>query len=321
MRFFADAGTPKGLQNDQEFKSLVKVVSDSHDDPSLVPLCLKTAWADALSTSSFVDESGATHPLGHLRAFVDEIEPTWEDPANQAGGKWAVRVEKAHSRALFAAVVARISGADLDRCLEAVGVDPRSLASWSSSQAAAPAFSLARGLCGCVLTMRPQGDQIHLWNADSSDMPGRAATLTELVALATHVGVPETATDAIVYHVHGGTLDWNRDKARAGKGKAKGKGKGKGKAGPPHHHHHHHHHGHHHGHHHHHGHQARQGQPGQHGQVSALEELARSRMIMIEEVVKVEVVKREEGRLGPGRESARCFLKQFVPKGGPSASL
>lgn len=69
--------------------------------------------------------------------FKDGIKPTWEDPQNQAGGKWMVRLKKGLASMVWEEVVLAVIGEQ---------------------------FDVGHEICGAVCSVRSSEDIISIWN-------------------------------------------------------------------------------------------------------------------------------------------------------------
>jgi len=76
--------------------------------------------------------------------FKDGIKPTWEDPANQKGGKWMVRLKKGLASRYWEDLILAIIGEQ---------------------------FDVGQEICGAVVSVRNNEDIISIWNrnADNED--------------------------------------------------------------------------------------------------------------------------------------------------------
>jgi len=78
--------------------------------------------------------------------FKDGIKPMWEDAANKRGGRWIVNLEKQKRNS-------ELDQFWLETLLCLIG----------------EAFEeLGDDICGAVINLRPKGDKLGLWTADST---------------------------------------------------------------------------------------------------------------------------------------------------------
>lgn len=89
------------------------------------------------------------HPPSSLAPTTDYLlfhsgvrRPVWEDPLNQYGGKWIIRLRKGISDRLWEDLVLAVIGDQ---------------------------FDVEDGICGCVLSVRGGEDIISVWNRDDKD--------------------------------------------------------------------------------------------------------------------------------------------------------
>ena len=75
--------------------------------------------------------------------FKEGVKPTWEDPVNQNGGKWMVRVKKGLSSWYWEELLLAIIGEQ---------------------------FDVGHEICGAVVSIRAENDIISVWNK-SADNP------------------------------------------------------------------------------------------------------------------------------------------------------
>eukprot|EP01041_Mallomonas_annulata_P000772 gene772-1478_t len=89
------------------------------------------------------------HPNDHKSSTIDYhlfkngITPTWEDPQNQRGGKWIVRLKKGLSSRYWEELVLAIIGEQ---------------------------FDVGQEICGAVISIRGSEDIISVWNKNADNM-------------------------------------------------------------------------------------------------------------------------------------------------------
>jgi len=135
-------------------------------------------------------------PIGSsMRFFKTGIEPNWDDPQNQNGGKWVLK-PTAEPEQLFSDVALALIGG---------------------------ALPSAESVCGVIYSIKPKGVVISIWNSDAADktqVNGIASELREMCDL--------KDTGVLQYMDHKGTMKFNetvRQKASQEKPQKKGKGK------------------------------------------------------------------------------------------------
>eukprot|EP01083_Nonionella_stella_P113672 335162_1 len=74
--------------------------------------------------------------------FVDGIKPMWEDPGNQGGGHWALRLKKGVASRCWEDLILAMIGGQFEKCGE---------------------------ICGAAISMKKDEDVISVWHKDSSD--------------------------------------------------------------------------------------------------------------------------------------------------------
>jgi len=74
--------------------------------------------------------------------FKDGIKPTWEDPANEKGGKWMIRLKKGLASRYWEDVILAIIGEQ---------------------------FDVGQEICGAVVSVRTSEDIISIWNKSSDN--------------------------------------------------------------------------------------------------------------------------------------------------------
>ncbi|XP_017781528.1 PREDICTED: eukaryotic translation initiation factor 4E type 2 isoform X2 [Nicrophorus vespilloides] len=77
-----------------------------------------------------------------LHLFKKGIQPMWEDPANQKGGKWVIRVKKGQANRAWE-----------NLCMAMLGEQ----------------FMAGNEICGVVVSVRFQEDLLSIWNRNASD--------------------------------------------------------------------------------------------------------------------------------------------------------
>jgi len=137
-------------------------------------------------------------PIGSsMRFFKTGIEPNWDDPKNQNGGKWVLK-PTAEPEQLFSDVALALIGG---------------------------ALPSAESVCGVIYSIKPKGVVISIWNSDAADktqVNGIASELREMCDL--------KDTGVLQYMDHKGTMKFNetvRQKASQEKPQKQNKGKGK----------------------------------------------------------------------------------------------
>ena len=74
--------------------------------------------------------------------FKHGIKPTWEDPQNEKGGKWMVRLKKGLSSRYWEDIVLAIIGEQ---------------------------FDVGHEICGAVISVRAAEDILSVWNKNSDN--------------------------------------------------------------------------------------------------------------------------------------------------------
>jgi len=147
-----------------------------------------SAWGDQLRkvvTVSTVEDFWGLYnnciPASHLAVganyhfFKEGIEPKWEDPSNERGGKWLlVLPPKARNNGM------------LDR-----------LWLWTLLACIGEAFDEETEICGAVVSMRKGGDKIALWTRNASN---EAATKRVGRALKAALELPDE--QPLTYQLH-----------------------------------------------------------------------------------------------------------------------
>jgi len=114
----------------------------------------------------------------NLRLFKKSINPSWEDPANVNGGKWAISVSREDTAQFWLNCVLTLIGEQ---------------------------FQHSKDLCGVVLAIRGQGNNIQLWNTDANaDKQLLLQTELELRSC-----LKLNKDSPIRYIAHSATLDYN----------------------------------------------------------------------------------------------------------------
>lgn len=135
-------------------------------------------------------------PIGSsMRFFKTGIEPNWDDPQNQNGGKWVLKPTQAPEQLFSDVTLALIGGA----------------------------FPSAASVCGVIYSIKPKGVVLSIWNSDASDK-------TQVNAIAHELRQMCNLSDSGVlqYMDHKGTMKFNetiRQKAKHEDGGGKNSGK------------------------------------------------------------------------------------------------
>lgn len=112
--------------------------------------------------------------------FVAGIQPAWEDPHNNKGGKWVVNAtSKDHLAEMWLHVVLAAIGEDFDVYSDQI--------------------------CGCVCSSRKKGDRISLWTKEASDEEACKSIGARFKQIA---GLP--ADEFIGYQLHEVSIKHNR---------------------------------------------------------------------------------------------------------------
>lgn len=112
----------------------------------------------------------------NLRLFKSNIKPLWEDPANRDGGKWSFSSrQKGTSRQWMSLMLAAIG----------------------------EQFTNGDDICGIVLSIRPKGDVISVWNANSKNSAAVEETTVHIQSLLSLPKPPE-------YRAHTGAIELNQ---------------------------------------------------------------------------------------------------------------
>ncbi|XP_031333655.1 eukaryotic translation initiation factor 4E type 2 isoform X1 [Photinus pyralis] len=109
-----------------------------------------------------------------LHLFKKGIRPMWEDPANSKGGKWVIRLRKG-----------QVGRAWENLCMAMLGEQ----------------FVTGNEICGVVVSIRYQEDQLSIWNRTASDQATTARIRDSLKRL---LNLPATAT--MEYKTHNDSL-------------------------------------------------------------------------------------------------------------------
>lgn len=123
----------------------------------------------------------------NLRLFKSGIEPTWEDPANQAGGKYVFEVP--------------------------AGVALRDAWTYTLLALVGETFDNNDSICGAVLSIRPRHlSTINIWNScsyNAEDITKGEAAIQKLVVAKLAENKRQPVTIQLRYHPHQKSLDWN----------------------------------------------------------------------------------------------------------------
>jgi len=92
-------------------------------------------WNSLENISNFPEGS-------NFRLFKQHIKPMWEDPSNENGGKFIISTLKEHTHLLWSKVVLFLIGEQ---------------------------FEYSDNMCGVVLSIRPSGNTINIWNSSNGD--------------------------------------------------------------------------------------------------------------------------------------------------------
>lgn len=124
-------------------------------------------------------EDASRFPEGtNLRIFKVGIKPMWEDPINVNGGKWMIRIRKEKTHEVWSKLVLALIGEQ---------------------------FEYSEGLCGMVLSVRPRGNAINIWNK-SGDNEKEIEFTTEQLRNITGL--------EFAYQLHSASVEWNEKKQK-----------------------------------------------------------------------------------------------------------
>jgi translation initiation factor 4E len=82
----------------------------------------------------------------HFHLFKHGIKPTWEDPQNEKGGKWMVRLRKGLAARYWEDIVLAIIGEQ---------------------------FDVGHEICGAVVSVRAGEDILSVWNKNSDNLEAK----------------------------------------------------------------------------------------------------------------------------------------------------
>ncbi|KAJ3432674.1 eukaryotic translation initiation factor 4e class ii 2b [Anaeramoeba flamelloides] len=146
---------------------------------------------------------------GDYLLFKDGIDPVWEDPENEKGGKWILRLRKGLASRFYEDLILALIGEEFD-----VAIDE---------------------ICGIVVSVRTQEDIISLWNKRGNDKVAIENLKKKIIEV---LGLPKNAI--LFYKTHNRALQDNtsykqnnnwrgtKNKGRGrGRGKARGRGRGR----------------------------------------------------------------------------------------------
>lgn len=85
-------------------------------------------------------------PGSNFHLFKEGIEPKWEDPCNERGGKWILAMPRAYRET-------RLDDFWLRTVLSTIGEN----------------FMHSEEVCGCVISMRKSQDKIAVWTTDAEN--------------------------------------------------------------------------------------------------------------------------------------------------------
>lgn len=123
----------------------------------------------------------------NLRLFKSGIEPTWEDPANQAGGKYVFEVP--------------------------AGLALRDAWTYTLLALVGETFENNDSICGAVLSIRPRHlSTINIWNScsyNAEDITRGEAAIQKLVVAKLAENKRQPVTIQLRYQPHQKSLDWN----------------------------------------------------------------------------------------------------------------
>ncbi|KAI8904733.1 translation initiation factor eIF 4e-like domain-containing protein [Gorgonomyces haynaldii] len=128
-----DCPSKKSMQKDQWQENLKKVITfDTVED----------FWG----IFNNLTNAHELPPSANYHLFKEGIEPSWEDKANEKGGKWAFNLQRGKR------------GPELDQwwlnvCLGCIGEQ----------------FTFGEEITGCVVSIRKANDRISIWTREADD--------------------------------------------------------------------------------------------------------------------------------------------------------
>uniref|UniRef100_A0A7S0VVQ5 mRNA cap-binding protein n=1 Tax=Hemiselmis tepida TaxID=464990 RepID=A0A7S0VVQ5_9CRYP len=138
------------------------------------------------------------NPGSNYHLFKTGIEPMWEHPANEVGGKWTYSIPKKDGKKV---------------------IDDM----WLYSALALIGENLDSGeeLCGAVISLRKAGDRVAVWTRNADQEAAVMEIGGQFKAAISECLQGEVPAGSIEYHVHNDALQSMKDKAGAGKKTAK----------------------------------------------------------------------------------------------------
>ena len=121
--------------------------------------------------------------------FKVGIEPTWEHPANMAGGKWNYSIPKKDGKKV-------IDDMWLYTILAMIGEN----------------FDAGHELCGAVISLRKAGDRVAVWTKSAEDEKACMEIGEQFKGAIQECMQTEVAKDSLEYHVHNDALVNSKNK-------------------------------------------------------------------------------------------------------------
>eukprot|EP00281_Chroomonas_sp_CCMP1168_P030528 CAMPEP_0206241818 /NCGR_PEP_ID=MMETSP0047_2-20121206/16712_1 /ASSEMBLY_ACC=CAM_ASM_000192 /TAXON_ID=195065 /ORGANISM="Chroomonas mesostigmatica_cf, Strain CCMP1168" /LENGTH=219 /DNA_ID=CAMNT_0053666767 /DNA_START=113 /DNA_END=772 /DNA_ORIENTATION=- len=126
--------------------------------------------------------------------FKTGIEPMWEHPANELGGKWTYSIAKKDGKKV-------IDDMWLYTALALIGEN----------------FDAGDQLCGAVISLRKAGDRVAVWTRNAEEQAAVMEIGEQFKAAIAECLQAEVPAGSIEYHVHNDALQSIKHQSSAGK--------------------------------------------------------------------------------------------------------